>query len=360
MNAEPADDIEDVAELARVLTGRVPPNPARIDARLALARRHRVHLLLAGVLGADDEYRRATAQEAVRTAALRQLLSAASAHGTRPLLLKGAALAYTVYRRAWERPRSDTDVYVREDDVPAIRGALRAEGFEPAAAVDGSLVTRQFQYSRELVGGLVEHVDVHTRLFNPVIFADALRWDEADARAVPVPALGPAARALGDADALFVACVHRVAHHNDADDLIWICDIDLLARRLGGDGWETLTAVAARSGTREICRRGLARASALFATPVPADVHARLAGAREPSMVFLGGGLRELDIQRLNVRHLPRWRDRFALVRQHLFPARQYMRERYGRPAWMLPVWYAHRLCTGVPRWLRSERTREE
>ena len=63
------------------------------------------------------------------------------------------------------------------------------------------------------------------------------------ARALPLPALGPHARGPGDVDALLIACMHRATHrhnpytvngedHHDPDRLIWLTDIDLLARRL--------------------------------------------------------------------------------------------------------------------------------
>ena len=51
-------------------------------------------------------------------------------------------------------------------------------------------------------------------------------------------------------DALFVACVHRVAHHDDAIDLLWLWDIHLLASRLSADPEFSLASLEA--GTRAL------------------------------------------------------------------------------------------------------------
>jgi hypothetical protein len=360
-----------LAALGRRLAGRHDDSSLQAADLVACARENQVHLLMAGALRTNEpsdaalraelreEYHEAAARDATETAALRGLLQIAFQHGVRPLLYKGAALAHRVYERSWERPRSDADLLIAETDEPLMRRALEAAGYERAWAVDGALVTRQFQYCRASPPQPEQHVDVHTRLFNPVAFADALNWADADARAVALPALGPTARTLSDSDALLVACLHRVAHHHDAPRLIWLCDIDRLARRLDAGDWETFVSSAARARVRAVCGSSLTAATALFDTPVPATVASSLAAAvDEPSASFLGRGAGELRVQWLNLRHLSGWRARASLLRQHLFPAPAYVLEKYGRRnrAW-LPVLYARRVLGGFPRWLRSQRS---
>ncbi len=234
-----------------------------------------------------------------------------------------------------------------------MRRALEAAGYTKAVAVDGPLVTRQFQYERTTSGNVTHHVDVHLALFNPAAFAGALEWRDADARAVPIPALGPAARGLSDPDALLVACLHRVAHHHETPDLIWLCDIDRLARRLDAGEWALFVAGAARARVCAVCDSSLTAATRLLGTPVPSLVRTSLGmAADEPSASFLERGSSELHVQWLNLRHLPGWRARAMLVLQHLFPSRDYMRNRYRSAAWALPLCYVHRICTGVSRWV--------
>jgi hypothetical protein len=334
---------------------------------LAGARSNRVQLLLAGALDRRDpkervlwseladEYREAAARDAADTAALAGLLTSARAHGVSPLVIKGAALAHLVYERSWERPRWDADLFIAERDAPALCRALEAAGYRRAPAVDGPLVTGQFQYSALAPGRMAHHVDVHTRLFNPVAFSRALEWGDADSRAVPLPALGPAARTLAMPDALLVACVHRVAHHHDEPDLIWLCDVDRLARRLPAREWTAFASRAAQARVAAVCRSSLQAAAVLLEAPVPSDVLALLDVAGESSSAFLGRGAGELAVQRLNFSHASGWRDRASLVRQHIFPPAAYVLEKYGRRsrAW-LPLLYAYRVIHGAPRWLRG------
>ena len=360
-----------LAAVAGRLGGRADVTPVPDEDLLACAREHRVHLLLAGTLRHDDpsdakvwaeldgEYREAAARDAGETAALQQVFAIASQHGVRPLVFKGAALAHRVYARSWERPRMDVDLFISEVDARVMCRVLETAGYERATAVDGALVTRQFQYRQVSPGRLDQHIDVHTRLFNPAAFAHALEWSDADARAVDISDLGPSARTLSDADALFVACLHRVAHHYGEPDLIWLYDIDRLARRLGTDDWAMFVSRAAGARVRAVCGHSLAAAARLFATPIPVTATASLATTDlEPSAAFLHRGAGELQVQWLNLQHLPGWRARAALVLQHLFPSRDYMRTRYRvKSAWMLPLCYVHRLCAGVPRWLGLQRS---
>jgi hypothetical protein len=356
----------DAAALAARIVGRQAALPGSAAAWLECARANRVHLLLAGTIdrnnAADapfadalrDEYRLAAARDAAEAMATAHLLEAAANHGVRPLLFKGCALAHVIYKRSFERPRVDTDIFIADEDAEAMRRALEAAGYTRPVAVDGALVTGQFQYSRTTRAP--HDVDVHTRLFNPAAFARVIDWHEADARAIAVPALGRHARTLSMADALVVACLHRVAHHRGVSELLWLYDIDRIARVLGADDWQTFVSIAERAQVREVCASSLDATAAYFDTPLPADVRSRLSAARgEPSASFLRRGAGELPVQWLNLRHVPGWRERVALVRQHLFPPASYVLEKYGRRsrAW-LPVLYSYRVITGAPRWLRG------
>jgi hypothetical protein len=50
----------------------------------------------------------------------------------------------------------------------------------------------------------------------------------------------------------------------------------------------------------------------------------------------------------------PDWRGRLRILREHLFPKRAFMYERYGtRSAIALPFLYLYRIVRGAPRWVR-------
>jgi hypothetical protein len=77
---------------------------------------------------------------------------------------------------------------------------------------------------------------------------------------------------------------------------------------------------------------------------------------REQTATFLAPRRRQVDVLASDLGALGNWRARAELIRQHLFPPPQYILKKYRRRnrAW-LPLLYARRMLTGVPRWLRSQ-----
>jgi len=154
---------------------------------------------------------------------------------------------------------------------------------------------------------------------------------------------------------LFLACIHRVAHHYDDDALVWLYDIHLLASRFGSAEWSALIDLATRTRTRTICHQGLRAAQDAFGTVLPASLPQWLSASEpEPSAAFLAPTLRTIDVELSTFRRLPTWRARAELVRQHLFPKPAFILRSYGVKgrAW-LPLLYAHRAARGAFRWLR-------
>lgn len=330
------------------------------------ARRHAVAPLLYAAmrrceLAATPEARDALARTAREEALLERVqhdelvavLESFGDAGVPVVVFKGAALAHSAYDEPWHRPRADTDLLVRREDAARAAAALERLGCRRVPRPSGEYVTHQFTYAsgRAEVGALY---DVHWKIADPQVFADVLTFDEIAGRARPTPALHGALRPC-DADALVIACVHRVAHHYDDDLLIRICDVDRIARRLDEAGWAHLVEVARARRVRAVCRRGLMLARTLLATPVPDDVAGTLDGGDdEPSARYLDPGLRKIDVLVSDLRALPGWKSRICLIREHLFPPRQFV-EQGERPGWniRLRFLYLRRIVIGIRRWWR-------
>ena len=286
---------------------------------------------------------------------LQRLVAAIQDGGLDMLLMKGASLAYDVYPDPAWRVRSDVDLLIRAADRERVRVCLADLGYASDVEVSGEFVISQFHYTRVDALGIRHLCDVHWKIANPQRFADAVRFDELAEAAIPLPSLGPGARGLGRTHALWLACVHRVAHHYDQDTLLWLYDVHLLVEALGTEGLERFIALADRTGVRRICLRALLLAQARFGTTIPPAVVAALEAAprREPSTVFLGPGMRQLDVLRDDLRVLPGWRARLTLLKEHLFPTLAYMRGSYARGSSAPLLWlYLRRIVTGAPKWL--------
>jgi hypothetical protein len=304
-----------------------------------------------------DAARFEIATEEVRRRELADLLSTFAADGVRVLVLKGAHLAYSRYPHAWLRPRLDTDLLVAPGDRDKADCLLRRLKYQPGTGFGGELVTHQFQYRRANRYGLADIVDLHWKISNPHVFADAFSFDELHETSMAIEALGPDARGASPVHALMIACVHRAAHHGNTVCLIWLYDIHLLADALSVDDRARVAGLAAAKRLRSVCARGIADARALFATRVAADwlERLRLDGRGEPSAAFLNSGRTKADLLVSDLQALG-WPQRARLIQEHLFPPAGYMRRAYGlSSSFFLPVAYVDRAVSGIGRWFRRD-----
>jgi putative nucleotidyltransferase-like protein len=347
------------AAVCALLREGAPPVASVPADVLAAARADEVHLLLADRLrlpSFGDELRDAAVVEACRAHELQRVLAGMAAAGVRPILLKGASLAWTHYSRPELRPRSDTDLMIPSSDRDASARALIDLGYTRLLEVDGDVAIGQFHFQRHDRNGLFHAVDVHWRVSNVRVFADVLTYEELARDAVALPALGAGAWGPSAVHALLIACVHRVAHHADTDNLLWLFDVHLLARRFTPHERDAFTALASTRRMRAVSARTLSLAQEAFGG-LDVEWIAALSDPdawSEPSAAFLGGGLRQVDILRADFAATPGWKTRLELLREHLFPRATFIYERYGvRTRFALPWLYLHRIVTGLPKWFR-------
>lgn len=297
------------------------------------------------------------AVEAIRRQDLLRLLAAFHLAGVRCFPIKGAHLAYTHYAQPWLRPRFDTDLLVAADDRERAEAVLQALEYTRSNQVSGMLVAHQLQYQRRDQYGLTDVVDLHWKVTNPHLFADALTMDELTTAAQAVPQLGDPARGLSNVHALILACVHRVAHHQNSDRLIWLYDIHLLGSAMTPGERAEFLELARVKRLRAICAAGVESAQSQFGTQYPAGWLDRLQtrgdGEIEPTAAFLQQGLRRIDILMSDLRALGGWTRKLRLIWEHLFPPAAYVRERYGHNTPLLFA-YVDRVLTGVGKWFRA------
>lgn len=296
---------------------------------------------------------REAALEMLRGEEISLVLADLAAAGVRPVLIKGTPLAYGVYEAPMCRPRADTDMMIREGDVEAARGVFARSGYR--TTVHCSDLFSQFEVQKEGRFGLAHVFDVHWKISTQPVFENLLSYDELRGRSRPVAALGPHARGAGAVDALLLACVHPVMHHQNIERVLWIYDIHLLASTLAAADFDELTRLAGQRKVASICARGLRLAHTAFHTAVPAGAVEALSHAEgpEPSAEYLASERRWHHELKASVRASPSFGRRARLLREVLFPSPHYILGAYGfrdKPlgAWLLPALYAHRNLRGV------------
>jgi len=357
--------------LAETLSGKPAPKAASESSKLAaLAIAHGVDALLWVALersnGSAAMVREAL-EPRVRAAATRDLfvlrelrstVDGLAAAGISALITKGTALAYTVYPHPWMRPRTDTDLLVRHDDVPAACRALEGRGYTRSDALStGELVSHQYAFERHDGNGVHHVIDLHWKIVNPQVIADALSFDELWGDARVAAAIGVNARVPSFVGSIALACVHRLAHHQGNDRLIWLYDLKLLAARLTPGEWSELRDLACTNRIAGFCLDGLRSAKERLGSELPPEIEDALAAAApaEPSRAFVEGPVTRRDVLLSDLKVLNSWNDRIRLVREHAFPPPAFIQQRYGTTSrWLLPALYVHRLVTGVSKWGRS------
>jgi putative nucleotidyltransferase-like protein len=300
------------------------------------------------------ETRAQTARELLRRKELISVLNVLAAESIHPILLKGTALAYSLYDNPASRDRVDTDLLIRANDVDAVRRVMARCGYTAPTHCDGDLLFCQFPLRKADEFGLVHAFDFHWKISTQSLFADVLVFDEIVAAAIAVPALGVHARTAGPVHALLLACIHPVMHHRNAESLIWTCDVHLLASRLSDLEFDWFTELAVAKQVSAICVYQLRAARRRFGTRIPKKAISDLAAvrAREPSTAYLRPNRQWRDELISNVRGLPHWSDRLRLLREVALPGPTYMLKAYGFTpsalgAALLPILYLHRLASG-------------
>jgi len=289
-------------------------------------------------------------------AVLARLLAALEAAGVAALVIKGTALAYDLYEDAALRPRGDTDILIAPADLPAARAVLAANGFRPGLGEDAPEGASQEVWQTLPPGGGAAHdIDLHWQAFNGPTLGPLIPVAEAMAEAVPLPRLAPGARALSRPHGLLHACVHRAQHilspyfvageaHYGGDRLIWLCDIDRLARALTPGEWALLADRAASRGVAPVCAGALDEAARLLGTPLPGEVMARLsaAPAGPVTQYLLASGRQGRALSDLRASG---GRGRWHYLRARLFPPAAFMRGQYPHSRMPLALLYLRRIA---------------
>jgi len=336
----PIDDMEQLVQFMR-----------HHGVAVLLADTAREHLP-AGLLVIDRGLvKSAVAAEMARRHELVTVLAAMQSRGLAPpLLIKGQALAYTLYQQPWLRPRTDIDALFEAGALDAVLAVLTALGYERVNGIDSDLILPQTSLLRHHCG--VEHIwDVHWRISNRPTFANTLTIPDIRQRAMKIGLAGAPFLAPDRLDSLLLACLHLIGHHAYEIRLIWLYDIHLLVESLSASEKSGfLDKARSHPRVRAACHAALA----VTQRYLPTERTDALCRALDP-----GSGAR----WKLERTYLASLMDdaravgpghRLRLLAQHVFPSRQYMLRRFPiQHRWQLPFWYGLRLARALPKLMR-------
>ncbi len=209
---------------------------------------------LDGVAQAPPEHRRLALVHEFRAAHLEEVLARAvdtlAKAGTDGILLKGAALAVSIYPSFGDRPMGDLDLLIQAGDVDAVQTALHASGWTSEAGTDEVYGEHHHLPPLSSKDGSTV-IELHTGLFTgrPFAFdADAMRKG-----AVTVRWRGRDVRVPDPHHLLVHLCTHFAFSHEFLGG-VWraIRDVEALIAR-GSLSWERVVREARAAGATREC-----------------------------------------------------------------------------------------------------------
>ncbi len=288
---------------------------------------------------------------------LSHMLRRLAAEGVLAILLKGAALAETVYGNAALRPMADLDILVRREDVPTVLGVLAASGYaatgvEPHA---GAAVAYESQVMWRKPGPVETLIEIHWSLFDSPYYQHKLPMDWFWQTARPVRMGDASALVLGPAAQVLHLCAHLWLHHR-GEGLLWLHDVaEVIVFYQGQIDWGEVLARAQAYDLVLPLQQVLTRLVGEWDVPLPGDVleqlHALRASPAE-GRVFTWLTAEHRPVARrfwIDLASLPGWQQRLRFAWTNLFPSPDYMRSRYRIPHPLLvPVYYPYRWFLGL------------
>jgi hypothetical protein len=272
--------------------------------------------------------------------------------GLQAILLKGAALAGTVYPHMALRPMSDLDLLIRVHDLPWAQETLTARGyvFQPDRARGfernfggGKLFTRQTPYPLDI--DLHWHLQEWPRGQQAILLVEWL-WNNAPERRVadiPALVLSPEGQILHLTSHLAKHCWQR---------LLWFYDIAQVIRYYEDElDWDVVLAKAREFEVLRALQVTLAKTVELLAPPVPSELFERVESKRvgfreKAAFTFLTARDKRAAIL-LSVISRDSLLRKLRFLATVAFPSAEYMIERYQvSDRRKLPLYYAYRLIS--------------
>ena len=162
------------------------------------------------------------------------------------ILLKGAALATTVYTDPGLRPMGDVDILARRQDIPEVHAILTEKGYGNPPDQDMMAAN----HVPQCISPGKPTVEIHFTILGEAR-ANSLDIGELFGRAVPVTLFGVGALTLAPEDELLHLCAHAGAHHVFGNGIRSIIDISRLFEKYGDRfDWEAAWARAGEWGMR--------------------------------------------------------------------------------------------------------------
>jgi len=296
----------------------------------------------------NSAFRAELAWDLLRRYQTGRILQEASRQGIRVLLIKGEALAVTVYEQPGLRTRCDTDLFIDVKDIGAVHSMLEALGFD---IIPPLYKRHQFIAASRQAGAASVYFDVHWRVLNASRFARVMDFSEMWRRSSAVPGMD-GCRTPDLVDSLLLACMHRKgSRHHKENRLLWLYDLHLLFTAMNPGQQIDFANEAVQRNVQAACLDGVLKAQDCFHTQIPERIINLL--AMPETAMNLGRRYFESNLALLmdDLNCLPDVHARLGLLKELFLPAPEALMRKYRKEnrLW-LPLLYLYQLIGGTVR----------
>ena len=271
----------------------------------------------------------------------REVILLLKREGIPAIVLKGAALADSVYEIPVLRHCHDLEILVRGEDQGRAVEQLNSLSFcrmKGVVARAGICVLRH---------GSGLPLQLHTQLFEVPVYNLPIPelWERSQRSMVA----GSMAQILSPADNLLHICGHA-SYSSSCRSLHWVTDACFLLQRHQDLDWDSLLSSACRHHLIVPLSMLLGYLSRELEAPIPMQFLNRLhfaasrAGYRDREAAMWGVVAQGCAGSQAMIRSAPNWRVRFSIIRWLLFPSPGYLRwAEHIHFTWLLPAYYLYR-----------------
>lgn len=276
------------------------------------------------------------------------------------VLLKGCALATTLYENRDLRPVGDLDLLIPRAMVERARALALTRGYKPFQHERRSGCDQRFAYQVAFWRDEPQpaQLDLHWHPFNIPYYAQRIPSGWFWTRTITLSFNDRTARILAPDAQLLYLCTHFAKHRFER--MIHAYDIALLLARHGGQiNWDALLKMASSFHLVKVLQEALAQVHAVWRMAMPSAVRTQLQAlqpSRRERLLFAGMMAQStkafIALQGLTT---PGLHAKIAFWLCYGVPSAAYMRARYGiRRARLLPMFYLWRVAGGFAQVARS------
>lgn len=284
---------------------------------------------------------------------LAKLIAALHSKGASALLIKGSALAYSVYRNPALRRRGDSDLLIEGIGKNAARAVLSDCGFERT----GDWHPLQEAWIADTDYGFSHEIDLHWQIKSSALVSARLGTVIPSTSPVELAPLGPDARGLAPIDNLLLTAINRASHvifgyRNEdtvlfeGDRLIWAYDAHLIMAKMDSAQRDRMVQLARAAGCAALVRDTLQFAQAALGAPIEDDILEALAGTAGEETItdyYIGSD----NSSRLgdDLSASPDLAMKTRILRRQILPGRDFLSERFpGTERWPIAILWLRRI----------------